>query len=86
MAVTGADVIAVDPVLFENDVFLINSLLSGSFLIKFSPLSAPTKIEELTAGSDEKTQRSPAGNRTQGIANSSRTPMWVRSSVVRPCD
>ena len=25
--------------------------------IKFSSLSAPTKIEELTAGSDEKTQR-----------------------------
>ena len=41
--------------------------------IKFSSLSAPTKIEELTAGSDEKTQRSPAGNRTQGLANSSRT-------------
>ena len=36
--------------------------------IKFSSLSAPTKIEELTAGSDEKTQRSPAGNRTQGLA------------------
>ena len=50
----------------------VNSLLSGSFLIKFSSLSAPTKIEELTAGSDEKTQRSPAGNRTQGLANSSR--------------
>ena len=30
--------------------------------VKFSSLSAPTKIEELTAGSDEKTQRSPAGN------------------------
>ena len=29
--------------------------------IKFSSLSAPTKIEELTAGSGEKTQRSPAG-------------------------
>ena len=27
-----------------------------------SSLSAPTKIEELTAGSDEKTQRSPAAN------------------------
>ena len=51
----------------------VNSLLSGSFLIKFSSLSAPTKIEELTAGSDEKTQRSPAGNRTQGLANSCRT-------------
>ena len=34
-------------------------------IIKFSTLSAPTKIEELTAGSDEKTQRSPAANRTQ---------------------
>ena len=44
-----------------------------NFVIKFSTLSAPTKIEELTAGSDEKTQRSPAGNRTQGLANSSRT-------------
>ena len=43
------------------------------FSLKFSSLSAPTKIEELTAGSDEKTQRSPAGNRTQGLANSSRT-------------
>ena len=42
-------------------------------IIKFSSLSAPTKIEELTAGSDEKTQRSRAGNRTQGLANSSRT-------------
>ena len=50
----------------------VNSLLSGSFLIKFSSLSAPTKIEELTTGSDEKTQRSPAENRTQGLANSSR--------------
>ena len=30
------------------------------------------QTEELTAGSDEKTQRSPAGNRTQGLANSSR--------------
>ena len=28
-------------------------LLSGSFLIKFSSLSAPTKIEELSAGSHE---------------------------------
>ena len=54
-------------------VSFVNSLLSGSFLIKFSSLSAPTKIEELAAGSDEKTQRSPAGSRTQGLANSSRT-------------
>ena len=38
--------------------------------IKFSSLSARTKKEELTAGSDEKTQRSPAGNQTQGLANS----------------
>ena len=37
-------------------------------LIRFSSLSAPTKIEELTARSDEKTQRSPAGDRTQGLA------------------
>ena len=35
--------------------------LSVTILIKFSSLSAPTKIEELTIGSDEKTQRSPAG-------------------------
>ena len=33
---------------------IVNSLLSGSFLIKFSSLSAPTEIEELTVGSDEK--------------------------------
>ena len=33
----------------ENVTFFVNSLLSGSFLIKFSSLSAPTKIEELTA-------------------------------------
>ena len=33
--------------------------LVGIIPIKFSSLSAPTKIEELTAGSDEKTQRSP---------------------------
>ena len=57
----------------EQTKLIVNSLLSGSFLIKFSSLSAPKKIEELTAGSDEKTQRSPAGNRTQGLANSSRT-------------
>ena len=29
--------------------------------------------EKLTAGSDEKTQRSPARDRTQGLVNSSRT-------------
>ena len=34
---------------------------ASSFFINFSSLSAPTKIE-LTTGSDEKTQRSPAGN------------------------
>ena len=48
--------------LHKKKLQVVNSLLSGSFLIKFSSLSAPTKIEELTAGSDEKTQRSPAGN------------------------
>ena len=31
---------------------------NGNVQIKFSSPSAPTKIEELTAGSDEKTQRS----------------------------
>ena len=30
-----------------------------NFTFEFSSLSAPTKIEELTAGSDEKTQRRP---------------------------
>ena len=64
--------------------------------IKFSSLSAPTKIEELTAGSDEKTQRSPAGNRhlvaekelTAWWKSKSHTqfPLWLRSSVVRACD
>ena len=45
----------------------------ATFFLINSSLSAPTKIEELTAGSEEKTQRSPAGNRTQDLANSSRT-------------
>ena len=36
-----------------------SSLLSGSFLIRFSPLSAPTKIEELN--SQDPGFRSPAG-------------------------
>ena len=31
------------------------------YLIKFSSLSAPTKIEELTAGSDEKPSAAPPG-------------------------
>ena len=57
----------------DLDPFNRKLALVGIILIKFSSLSAPTKIEELTAGSDEKTQRSPAGNRTQGLANSSRT-------------
>ena len=35
-------------------------------MIKFSPIS-PTKIEELTAGSDESTQPSPVGIRTRVI-------------------
>ena len=41
------------------------SLLATFFLTKFSSPSPPTKIKELTAGSDEKTQRSPAGSRTK---------------------
>ena len=57
----------------DLDPFNRKLALVGIIPIKFSTLSAPTKIEELTAGSDEKTQRSPAGNRTQGLANSSRT-------------
>ena len=60
----------------EQFFFCRKLALVGIIPIKFSSLSAPTlatKIEELTAGSDEKTQRSPAGNRTQGLANSSRT-------------
>ena len=39
---------------------VVNSFLSGSFLIKFSSLSAPTKIEELTAGSDERNTAQPS--------------------------
>ena len=31
----------------ENALMIVNSLLPGSFLLKFSSLSAPTKIEEL---------------------------------------
>ena len=58
-------------------VSIKSSLLSGSFLIKFSSPSAPTKIGELTAQSwirrKKKTQHSPAWDRTQGIGNSSRT-------------
>ena len=50
--------------------FKLKLVLPGSFLIKFSSLSAPTKIEDLTAGSDEKTQRRPTGDRTQGLASS----------------
>ena len=57
----------------SKEMYVVNSFLSGSFLIKFSSLSSPTKIEELTAGSDEKTQPSPAGNRTQGLAKFGRT-------------
>ena len=33
----------------DDHLTIVNSLLSGSFLIKFSSLQAPTKIEELTA-------------------------------------
>ena len=39
----------------------------GPFLIKFSFLSTPTKIEELTAGSDEKTQCSPSSSIFVGV-------------------
>ena len=46
--------------IIEKETFIVNSLLSGSFQIKFSSLSAPTKIEELTAGSDEKKKNSAA--------------------------
>ena len=67
------------PMIYKGYVFcrlqwftvLVNSLLSGSFLIKFSSLSAPTKIEELTAGSDEKAQAGKwekAGKGTGGAA------------------
>ena len=41
--------------------------------IKFSSLSAPTKIEELTAGSDEKNTAQPRRESNQGLASSSRT-------------
>ena len=42
----------------DLDPFNRKLALVGIIPIKFSSLSAPTKIEELTAGSDEKTQRS----------------------------
>ena len=49
----------------QDNQKVVNSLWSGSFLTNFSSLSAPTKIEELTAGSDGKKnkQRSSAGDR-----------------------
>ena len=67
----------------ENWPFL---KLCSSF--KFSSLSTPTKIEELTAGSDKNTQRSPAGNRTQGLANSSRTlyPLSNEATTETVCE
>ena len=43
----------------DLDPFNRKLALVGIIPIKFSSLSAPTKIEELTAGSDEKTRRSP---------------------------
>ena len=46
---------------------IVNSLLSGSFLIN-SSLSAPTKIEELTAGSDEKNTAQPHSSRCGFVA------------------
>ena len=42
-------------------IWNVNALLLGSFLIKFSSRSAPTKIDELTAGSDEKHSAAPPG-------------------------
>ena len=51
-------------VLVEKELAIIidarKLALVGKFLIKFSSLSAPTKIEELTAGSDEKNTAQPA--------------------------
>ena len=46
-----------------NNSSSVNLLLPGSFLIKFSSLSAPTKIEEPTAGSDEKKRKHGAARR-----------------------
>ena len=40
-------------------VSIVNSLLSGSFLIKFPSLSAPTKIEELTEPDQTKNTAQP---------------------------
>ena len=48
-------------------------LNSFAFNQLFSFSSDKDKLKELTAGSDEKTQRSPAGNRTQDRANSRHT-------------
>ena len=45
---------------FNLVLMIIISLLSGSFLMKVSSLSALTKIAELTAGSDEKKKHSAA--------------------------
>ena len=60
---------------------IIESFFKNILKLINSSLSAPSKIEELTAGLDEKTQRSPAGNRTQGLANSGRTDPAVNSSI-----
>ena len=45
---------------FQQNFSVEGSLSLWSFLVKLSPFSS-TKIEELTAGSDEKTQHSTAG-------------------------
>ena len=53
-------------------------------IIPNQPLSfkfSPTKIEELTAGSDEKTQRSPAGDRTR-VLQMLVTRLWPLSYEV----
>ena len=58
----------VNKTLFENACELEWVVLYFKECIN-SSLLAPTKIEELTTGSDQKTQRSLAGNRTQGLAS-----------------
>ena len=62
--------------------FFVNSLLSGSFLIN-SSLSAPTKIEEQTAGSDEKHSAAPPGIDSQGPGFDSRRGCAVYFCLIR---
>ena len=61
---------------FRHTISLSPALLAAkdwAAQIVFSFSRSPTKIGEMTAESDEKTQRSPAVNQTLGLANSSRT-------------